>query len=75
MREVVAASQAIRCGDAEAVLAGGMESLSNAPHLLDGARTGVKAGDQTLVDAMIHDSIHFWPNTRVIGIQLAMASR
>jgi acetyl-CoA C-acetyltransferase len=51
------AAQAIRAGDAEVILAGGMESMSRAPHLLFGARQGWKIGDQKAVDAMIHDGL------------------
>ena len=51
------AAQAIRAGDAEVVVAGGMESMSRAPYLLFGARTGWKYGDQKVVDAMIHDGL------------------
>src|SRR5690349_17135224 len=52
LRAVMLASAAIRAGDAELVLAGGMESMSNAPHLLQGARSGWKVGDRPLVDSM-----------------------
>lgn len=51
------ASQAIRLGDASVMIAGGMESMSNAPYLIPGARAGLKLGNQTLVDAMIHDGL------------------
>jgi acetyl-CoA C-acetyltransferase len=51
------ASQAIRAGDAELIVAGGQESMSRAPHLLFGTRTGWKYGDQKAVDAMIHDGL------------------
>src|SRR5438128_7850648 len=51
------AAQAIRAGDANLLVAGGMESMSRAPHLLFGARTGWKYGDQKAVDAMIHDGL------------------
>jgi len=51
------AAQAIRAGDADLILAGGMESMSRAPYLLFGARTGWKYGDQKAVDAMIHDGV------------------
>jgi acetyl-CoA C-acetyltransferase len=57
LRSVVSAVQAIRCADGDCLIAGGMESLSNAPHLLRNTRRGVKAGGQTLVDAMIHDGL------------------
>src|SRR5437773_6503842 len=51
------AAQSIRAGDADIVVAGGMESMSRAPFLLFGARTGWKYGDQKAVDAMIHDGL------------------
>jgi len=57
LRAVVSAVQAIRCGDGQCMIAGGMESLSNTPHLLYKFRAGVKAGDQSLIDAMIHDGL------------------
>ena len=51
------AAQAIKAGDAEIIVAGGMESMSRAPHLLMGSRTGLKYGDGKLVDALIHDGL------------------
>ncbi len=57
LKAVMLADQAIRAGDAEIVVAGGMESMSNAPYLLMGARSGWKYGDQKAVDAMIHDGL------------------
>ena len=57
LKAVMLAAQAVRAGDAELILAGGMESMSRAPHLLFGARTGWKYGDQKAVDAMIHDGL------------------
>jgi acetyl-CoA C-acetyltransferase len=57
LKAVMLAAQAIRAGDAEVVVAGGMESMSRAPYLLFGARTGWKFGDQKAVDAMIHDGL------------------
>lgn len=48
---------AIRAGDIEVGLAGGMESMSNAPFLLDGARFGYRMGDQKVVDAMVNDGL------------------
>jgi acetyl-CoA C-acetyltransferase len=47
----------IRLGEAEVVVAGGMESMSNAPHLLPGSRAGHKMGDARLVDHMLHDGL------------------
>src|SRR5437016_9252691 len=57
LKAVMLAVQAIRAGDADVILAGGMESMSRAPHLLFGTRTGWKIGDQKAVDAMIHDGL------------------
>ncbi|MHB1510659.1 MAG: acetyl-CoA C-acetyltransferase [Acidimicrobiales bacterium] len=47
----------IQAGDAEIVVAGGMESMTTAPYLLTGARAGYRAGDQTVVDSMMHDGL------------------
>jgi acetyl-CoA C-acetyltransferase len=47
----------INAGDADIVVAGGMESMTNAPYLLPGARAGYRMGDATLVDGMIHDAL------------------
>jgi acetyl-CoA C-acetyltransferase len=57
LKAVVLAAQAIKCGDAEIVVAGGMESMSNAPYLMKNARGGFRMGNQTLHDAMIHDGL------------------
>ena len=57
LKAVMLAAQAIRAGDADLIVAGGMESMSRAPYLLFGARTGWKYGDQKAVDAMIHDGL------------------
>src|SRR5262245_27608795 len=57
LKAVMLADQAIRAGDAQVLLAGGIESMSGAPHLLRGSRTGIKIGDQQLVDSMIHDGL------------------
>jgi acetyl-CoA C-acetyltransferase len=57
LKAVMLASQAIRAGDAQCVVAGGQESMSSAPHYVYGYRSGIKAGNQTLVDGMIHDGL------------------
>jgi acetyl-CoA C-acetyltransferase len=57
LKAVMMASQAVKLGDAEIVVAGGMESMSNAPYLLPKAREGYRLGNGTLVDAMIHDGL------------------
>ncbi|SEJ16293.1 acetyl-CoA C-acetyltransferase [Azotobacter beijerinckii] len=51
------AAQAIRCGDAEVVIAGGMENMSLAPYVLPKARTGLRMGHAQLVDSMIEDGL------------------
>jgi acetyl-CoA C-acetyltransferase len=57
LKAVALAAQAIATGDSDIVVAGGMESMSNAPYLLPKARDGYRLGDGTLVDAMIHDGL------------------
>jgi acetyl-CoA C-acetyltransferase len=57
LKAVMLAEQAIRCGDAHIVVAGGQESMSNAPYLLPKARTGLRMGNAQLVDSMIHDGL------------------
>jgi acetyl-CoA C-acetyltransferase len=57
LKAVILAAQAIKSGDAKIVIAGGMESMSNTPYLLKGARAGFKFGDQKLIDAMIYDGL------------------
>lgn len=57
LRAVAMAAQAIKCGDAELVLAGGAESMTNAPYLLKKARSGYKMGHGELVDSMIYDGL------------------
>ena len=57
LKAVMLASQAIKAGDAECIVAGGQESMSSAPHYVYGMRVGIKAGNQTMVDGMIHDGL------------------
>jgi acetyl-CoA C-acetyltransferase len=57
LKAVMLANQAIRCGDASTIVAGGMESMSQAPHLARGLRTGTKLGDIQLIDAMVYDGL------------------
>ncbi len=57
LRAVMLAASAVRAGEARIVLAGGIESMSGAPHLLHGGRTGWKLGDRGLVDALLHDGL------------------
>ena len=57
LRAVMLAAQAVRAGDRQCVVAGGQESMSNAPYYVYGMRSGIKAGNQTMVDGMIHDGL------------------
>src|SRR5580692_3191071 len=57
LNTIYLADQMIRAGDAEIVVAGGMESMTQAPHLLPGARAGFRIGDATLVDSMMYDGL------------------
>jgi len=57
LKAVMLATQAIALGDADIVVAGGMESMSNCPYLLPGARDGLRMGDAKLVDSMVHDGL------------------
>ncbi len=57
LKAVMLAAQAIRAGDAHAIVAGGFESMSNVPFYLRGMRDGVKFGDRTLQDGLIHDGL------------------
>lgn len=57
LKTVMLAAQAIKAGDAEVLLAGGMESMSNVPYYVDGARSGLKFGDKTLKDGLIKDGL------------------
>lgn len=57
LKAVMLADQAIRSGDASVVVAGGMESMSNAPYLLPQAREGMRLGHGELVDSMVHDGL------------------
>ena len=57
LKAAMMAANSIRAGEYKAIIAGGMESMSNAPHLLKNHRKGSKMGDATLIDSMIHDGL------------------
>jgi len=57
MTSIADASRRIRLGEARFVLAGGMESMTNAPHVLPGARHGFRYGDTTIIDSLSHDGL------------------
>ncbi|MDR4947846.1 acetyl-CoA C-acetyltransferase [Neobacillus cucumis] len=68
LKAVHLATQAILAGDADVIVAGGMENMSQAPFLLRGARDGFKMGDQKIVDSMIHDGLWCAFNNYHMGI-------
>jgi len=57
LKAVVLATQAIKLGDADCLIAGGMESMTNCPYLLDKARFGYRIFDGKIIDAMVHDGL------------------
>jgi acetyl-CoA C-acetyltransferase len=57
LKSVMMAAQGVQLGDAEVVVAGGMESMTNAPYLIPQARSGYRLGNGVLVDSMIHDGL------------------
>lgn len=68
LKAVHLAAQAIRCGDAEIMIAGGQESMSLSPHLLPSSRTGQRMGDGKLIDSMVHDGLWDAFNNYHMGI-------
>lgn len=75
LKAVQLAAQAIRCGDADVVIAGGQESMSNAPYLLDGARSGLRFGHTGLQDSMITDGLWDAFNDYHMGITAENVAR
>ena len=67
MESVIAAVRAVRLGDAQLVVAGGMESMSNAPYLLPQARTGMRLGDAVVVDSIMRDGLVNVYDSRAMG--------
>src|SRR5206468_13136240 len=57
LKAVMLAAQAIQCGDANVVVAGGTENMSRAPYLLEKARSGYRMGNGELIDSMIRDGM------------------
>jgi acetyl-CoA C-acetyltransferase len=68
LKAVLLGAQAIKAGDADIILAGGMESMSNAPYLLPQARTGYRYGNHTLVDSAYHDGLFCSIEQQVMGL-------
>ena len=75
IRAVEIADQMIRAGDVEVVVAGGMESMSNAPYVLKRARFGYRLGDGTLIDLMTHDGLTSSFDNRHMVEQASFVSR
>ncbi|TLP98170.1 acetyl-CoA C-acetyltransferase [Nesterenkonia salmonea] len=67
LNAVATADQMIRAGECEVVVAGGMESMSQAPHLMPKARTGIKYGDAALVDSMAYDALFDQATQQAMG--------
>jgi len=75
LKSIMLAEQAIKCGDAEIVVAGGFESMSNVPYYLDKARTGYRMGNGTLIDGMVHDGLWDVYNNFHMGTAAEMCSK
>ena len=75
LKAVVVAAQAIALGDVDVAVAGGMESMSNVPYYLPGARTGYRMGHQQVVDGMIHDGLWDVYNNFHMGSAAELCSR
>jgi len=75
LKAVMLASQAILLGDADVIVAGGMESMSNAPYLLDKARSGYRMGHAQLIDSMIKDGLWDVYNDFHMGIAGELCSK
>ena len=68
MKAVMLAHDLIKAGSAQAVIAGGMESMTNAPHLLNGSRTGIRFGNGELVDHMAWDGLTNPDDGKAMGV-------
>jgi len=75
LKAVMLAAQAIQAGDAEIVVAGGMESMSNAPYLLDKARSGYHLGDGVLTDSLLKDGLWDVTNQFHMGAAAELCAR
>lgn len=67
LEAIIQAARAVALGDADVVVAGGMESMTNAPYLLPGARGGLRMGDAKLIDSMVHDGLWDAYNDKHMG--------
>ena len=74
MESIIQAARAVMVGDANVVVAGGMESMTNAPYLVPGARGGLKMGDKQLVDHMVNDGLWDVYNDKHMGMCAEMCA-
>ncbi|MFN0006645.1 MAG: acetyl-CoA C-acetyltransferase [Planctomycetota bacterium] len=75
LKAVMLAAQAIRAGDADVIVAGGQESMTNAPYLLPEARAGVRLGHGKLIDSMVHDGLWDVYNDFHMGVTAEMVAK
>jgi acetyl-CoA C-acetyltransferase len=75
LKAVQLAAQAIKCGDAQIVIAGGQENMSASPHVLNGSRDGLRMGDAKLVDSMIVDGLWDVYNQYHMGVTAENVAR
>jgi acetyl-CoA C-acetyltransferase len=75
LEAIIQASRAVAVGDASVAIAGGMESMSNAPYLVPGARGGLRMGHKQLIDSMIHDGLWDVYNDKHMGSCADMCAR
>ncbi len=75
LKSVMLAAQAIMVGDADVIVAGGMESMSNAPYLLEKARDGYRMGNAEIVDAMMKDGLTDAYSNQAMGIGAEQCAR
>ena len=75
LKAVMLAAQAIACGDADIVVAGGMESMNNAPYYLEKARYGYRMGNSPIIDGMVHDGLWDIVNDFHMGYTAELVSK
>jgi acetyl-CoA C-acetyltransferase len=75
LKAIMLGAQAIKCGDAQVVIAGGQENMSMSPHVLQGSRNGLRMGDGKLIDSMIVDGLWDVYNDYHMGITAENVAR
>jgi len=75
LKAVMLADQAIKCGDADIIAAGGMENMTNVPYYLDQARSGYRMGNSRMVDGMVHDGLWDVVNDYHMGFTADLVSK